>query len=169
MLTTALTSLLLTAGSMPLLDPGDRIPIDASRLSWKAPQLPEWPADLPPLYVTPQDAVVFAVPMGFELGEGVWLPRERSDFQDRVLTLALGMPDLVQRQLDRLRLIEVPALVDAELKRHLAAARARWLRDRAGEVQGSFQDWAVGFMVIGAAIVGALLYAGAYTILHGGN
>lgn len=163
---TIMTSLLLIAGSTPLLDPGDRIQIDANRPSWQAPQLPEWPADLPPLYVTPQDAVIFAAPLGFELGDGVWLPRERSDFQDRILTLAMDMPDLVQRQLDRLRLIEVPALVDAELSRHLAAARARWLRDRDGEVQGSFQDWFVGFMVIGAAVVGALIGAGAYAIMR---
>jgi hypothetical protein len=158
-----------TAGSTQLLEPDDRIPIDATRSVWRAPQLPAWAPDLPPLYATPQDAVCFAAPMGFELGEGVWLPIERSDFESHVLELALDLPRRFQLQLDDLRLIEVPALVDAELKRHLAAAKVRWLRERTSEPKGSFQDWFVGVLVIGSAVVGALLYAGAYAILHGGR
>jgi hypothetical protein len=150
-----------TAGSTQLLEPNDRIPIDATRNVWRAPQLPAWPSDLPPLYATPQDAVCFATPMGFELGDGVWLSIERSDFESHVLELVFDLPRRFQLQLDDLRLIEVPALVDAELKRHLAAAKARWLRKRANESEGSFLDWLVGATVIGAALIGALIYAGA--------
>jgi hypothetical protein len=106
--------------------------------------------------------------MGFELGEGVWLSIERSDFESHVLELAMDMPRRFQLQLDDLRLIEVPALVDAELKRHLASARAKRLRDRALEKTGTFQDWFVGVMVIGAAAIGILIGVGAYAVLHGG-
>ena len=106
--------------------------------------------------------------MGLELEEGVWMPIERSDFEAYFITLAIDLPGRMQAQLDRLRLIEVPAIVNTELRRHLEAARARWLRESLNESGGSFQDWMVGFMVVGAAIVGALLYAGAHAIMNGG-
>jgi hypothetical protein len=158
-----------TAGSTQLLEPDDRIPIDATRRAWRAPQLPAWPADLPPLYVTPQEATCFAVPMGFELGEGVWLPIERSDFENHLLELALDLPRRYQLQLDLLRTIEVPTLVTKELERHLASCIARELRKCAAREGGSFQDWFVGIMVIGAATIGILIGVGAYAILHGGD
>lgn len=135
--------------------------IDPSAEIWQAPSLPEWPAGLRGRYKTPDKARCFLGPL--ELGEGLWVSSGYTDaIRDRMGACG-DLPGLMQRQLDRIRMVVLPDFVAAAMDEAVVEAKATWIK---GHPSSSFRDWMVTAMVVGAAVMGVLLGVGASAIMH---
>lgn len=135
--------------------------IDPKADVWQAPYLPEWPAGLSGRHRTPGAARCFLGQL--ELGNGLWLS---SGYMDAIwdrLSACGDMPGLMQRQLDKIKDKVLPDFVAAAVDAAVAAAKEDWIKGHPG---GSFRDWMVRLMVVGAAVVGILVGIGASAIMR---
>lgn len=135
--------------------------IDPKADVWQAPSLPEWPAGLSGRHRTPSQAKCLFGQL--ELGEGLWLSAGYTDAIWDRLSACGGMPGLVQRQLDRIRDKVLPDFVAAAVDEAVAAAKEDWIK---GHPSGSFRDWMVELMIVGAAVVGILVGVGASAVMR---
>lgn len=142
--------------STPLLSDDDldeaiRLAVEETDASIRrAPQLPAWPSDLPPYYRTPSDA--YCLHWGTDLGDGIWMPRRRSDAIGERLDACRDLPGLCQRQLDRTWAVIMPAMVAGAVDAALAQADA----DRLAEISEQPSRYSL-WSVVGAGAVGLVI------------